>query len=270
VSRKPRGDFQRLNAMNIQAGQIKPGEFPTDRFVAFIDILGFRDLIGRMFSDEPSLFTTLLNALELTKGMAGHVDPQNVRAVTAFSDSVVISEGGPFGTAGVLATVMVLAGELLKKGILCRGGIAVGRTYHANGVVFGEGLLRAYDLERTVANTARIVVDDHVAPSIFFLIDDPIPHLKRDQDGRLVVNVFNYFWEAAEIETQKGDVGEYLPGAVDVVGLSQARQGLEAALRRARSVGRTDIVEKVVWIINEFNETIDAFPDIQIPPIDVE
>ena len=83
-----------LHRMNIKAGQIRPGEFPTDRFVAFIDILGFRDLIGRMFSDEPSLFATLLTALQIAKAMAEGVDPENVRTVTAFSDSIVISEGG--------------------------------------------------------------------------------------------------------------------------------------------------------------------------------
>src|SRR6266852_1899277 len=138
------GPFDRLYKQNLEVGQIRVGEFPAERFVAFIDILGFRDLIGRMFGDEPALFKTVLDALEHSKWMAEAPDPENVRAVTAFSDSVVISEGGRFGMAGVIATVRAFAGELLKRGILCRGGIARGRTYHANGIVFGEGMVRAY------------------------------------------------------------------------------------------------------------------------------
>src|SRR5207245_1212687 len=99
-----------------------------------------------------------------SKWMADATDPENLYAVTAFSDSVVISEGGRFGMSGVIAIVRALAGELLKRGILCRGGIAQGRTYHANGIVFGEGMVRAYDLERDVAKTARIVIAHEVAP----------------------------------------------------------------------------------------------------------
>ena len=89
--RQPPDPFDRLHKENLEAGQIRPGEFPTERFVAFIDILGFRDLIGRMFSDEPALFKTVLDALEHSKWMSEARDPENVRAVTAFSDSVWFS-----------------------------------------------------------------------------------------------------------------------------------------------------------------------------------
>jgi len=54
--------FDTLHKQNLEAGQIRPGEFPTERFVAFIDIIGFRDLIERMFSDEPTLFKTVLSS----------------------------------------------------------------------------------------------------------------------------------------------------------------------------------------------------------------
>ncbi|HKO63492.1 MAG TPA: hypothetical protein VJV03_20170, partial [Pyrinomonadaceae bacterium] len=128
-----------------------------------------------MFTNEPQLFKTVLQVLKLAKSFADVPDPENMRAITAFSDSVVVTSGGPFGTAGLFATVGVLAGELLKRGILCRGGIARGRMYHADGILFGEALVRAYDLERHVAKMPRIVIDDDVAPAVFFLIDDQVP-----------------------------------------------------------------------------------------------
>ena len=168
-------DRQRLHALDVRLGQIKRGEFPDERFVAFIDLLGFRDVLNRMFTNEPQLFKTVLQVLKLAKSFADVPDPENMRAITAFSDSVVVTSGGPFGTAGLFATVGVLAGELLKRGILCRGGIARGRMYHADGILFGEALVRAYDLERHVAKMPRIVIDDDVAPAVFFLIDDQVP-----------------------------------------------------------------------------------------------
>jgi hypothetical protein len=41
-----------------------------------------------------------------------------------------------------------------------RGGIATGSTYHKGNVVFGQGLINAFDLERYVAVYPRIVVDE--------------------------------------------------------------------------------------------------------------
>jgi len=59
--REARQRFEQMHESNLEAGQIRPGQFPTDRFVAFIDIIGFRDFIERMFNDEPELFGILLD-----------------------------------------------------------------------------------------------------------------------------------------------------------------------------------------------------------------
>jgi hypothetical protein len=233
-SQLPRS-FQALHEANLRAGQTIPGQFPTDRFVAFIDILGFRDLIDRMFRDEPELFRTLLEALETAKAMSEGSDPENVRAVTAFSDSVVISEGGPFGTAGVLAYVRILTGRLLMKGVLCRGGIAKGRTYHAEGILF--------------------------------LVEDPIPRLKRDKDGKLFVNCFNYFWKPREIRSTRLRPDGSWDGELDESGLMQARRALVDALARAKAVTDPCVLGKVLWAVEQFNETLDQVPSSKITPI---
>jgi len=171
--------------------------------------------------------------------------------------------------AGLIATVRAFAGELLKRGILCRGGIARGRTYHANGIVFGEGIVRAYDLEHDVAITARIVIADDVARSIHFLIDDPIPLVKRDADERLILNVFNYFWKRADISSEKALSGDHWGGAVDEPGLLQARSGLMDALSRAqsKSIEKPRILEKAIWAVKQFNETLQQVQGLRIPPI---
>jgi hypothetical protein len=147
----PRSDFDRLSKLDRELGQIKGGKFPDERFVAFIDILGFRDVLDRMFTNERQLFKTVLQGLELAKSFADSPDPENMRAITAFSDSVVITSGGPLGTAGLFATVGVLAGEFLKRESCAVAALLVGVCTMRTGVLFGEGLVRAYDLEREVA-----------------------------------------------------------------------------------------------------------------------
>lgn len=270
TKRKKRGsplsDIERLHALDLRLGQIKRGEFPDERFVAFIDLLGFRDVLNRMFTNEPQLFKTVLQVLELAKAFADAPDPENMRAITAFSDSVVVTSGGPFGTAGLFATVGVLAGEFLKKGILCRGGIARGRMYHADGILFGEALVRAYDLERHVAKMPRIVIDDDVAPAVFFLIDDQVPRVKRDRDGKLILNVFAHFWERADIDSPNILVGDHWGGSADEKGLLLVRGVLQNALSRAQS-GNADIFEKIRWAAGQFNETLQEIQTTTIEPL---
>lgn len=264
--RVPLSDFQRLHTLDLRLGQIKRGEFPDERFVAFIDLLGFRDVVNRMFTNEPQLFKTVLQVLELAKSFADTPDPENMRAITAFSDSVVVTSGGPFGTAGLFATVGVLAGEFLKRGILCRGGIARGRMYHADGILFGEALVRAYDIERNVAKMPRIVIDDNVAPAVFFLIDDQVPRVKRDRDGKLILNVFAHFWDRADIDSPNILVGDHWGGSADERGLLLVRGVLEDALSRAQS-GDPNVLEKVRWAAGQFNETLQEIQNSTIEPL---
>ena len=255
-----------------ELGQIRRGEFPDERFVAFIDILGFRDILDRMFTNERELFTTVLEVLEYAKSFADVPDPENMQAITAFSDSVVITSGGPFGTAGLFATVRALAGEFLTRGILCRGGISRGRMYHADGILFGEGLVRAYDLERCMAHTPRILIADDVAPAIYYLIEDPIPRVKRDKDGKLFLNVYNYFWRNTDISSPDAIVGDRWGGSANEKGLLLARRGLLDALSRARTMNppKPGVLEKVSWSVAQFNDTLQEIRTDAILPIPLD
>ncbi|HKP01855.1 MAG TPA: hypothetical protein VJU77_00710 [Chthoniobacterales bacterium] len=51
---------------------------------------------------------------------------------------------------------------LSRLSILTRGAIARGSTYHKKRIIFGEGLNRAYELERRAAVYPRIIVTDEV------------------------------------------------------------------------------------------------------------
>jgi hypothetical protein len=92
--------------------------------------------------------------------------------------------------------VSVIAIAALKMGFLIRGGVAKGKLYHANGVVFGEAMVRAYQLESRVAVYPRVVVADEL------IIGKPEakfgPWIRRDFDGLLCVDYFfNLIWAAS-------------------------------------------------------------------------
>lgn len=132
-----------------------------DRVVAFIDILGFRALVAR-FSAEPVLHKQLHGALAKIKSIKSFSGDANTAQkeleTSVFSDSIVIS-GAPSQLPVIIWTCVGLQAELLANGVLTRGGISIGRTYHNDDVLYGEGMIRAYDLESKAAIYPRVILD---------------------------------------------------------------------------------------------------------------
>jgi hypothetical protein len=55
---------------------------------------------------------------------------------------------------------------LIEKGLLLRGAITIGEMERSYGVLFGPGLISAYELERDYATYSRIVVHNQLLKSI--------------------------------------------------------------------------------------------------------
>lgn len=83
-----RHSVQIQHESNLRA-RIKRGQFPENRVVAFIDIIGFADLNERMFGAEPELFRTLLRALELTKSFADNALTGHLKSTRRHFSAIV-------------------------------------------------------------------------------------------------------------------------------------------------------------------------------------
>jgi len=128
------------------------------RVVLFLDILGFRDLVKNHREAE------ILDALSIPKELAGHYpfDGSTHMELSAFSDSIVVSERiiSNFNVQRMIGYSAFLYLRFLAKGILTRGGIALGNLHHRDGVVFGPALNEAYQLESELAFYPRIVISN--------------------------------------------------------------------------------------------------------------
>jgi hypothetical protein len=150
--------------------------------------------------------------------------------ITAFSDSLCISApttpGNPGATlvhaAGVCWLAAHASRELLRLGILIRGGITIGHLYHRGAFAIGRGLVTAYELEQR-ANFPRILVDPELAVAIEQLPGatksrlaeqlsprGPVaePLLQRDSDGSWMVDTIPRVpsgdsWKADEVTVRQ-------------------------------------------------------------------
>jgi hypothetical protein len=148
-----------------------PGPVYRPAVITFLDVLGFRDLVGR--TDDPA---EVRRVLRLLRGFASQPDPlapedgdadgpvdfEMTRSI-AFSDSIVRIRffDTDYPTGALFHEVIDLLhaqGELAGHDVLVRGGVTVGQVYLEGDLVFGPGFVRAYDLESQFANHPRIVI----------------------------------------------------------------------------------------------------------------
>ena len=127
------------------------------RIVAFVDILGFKTIIEDSVCDT-SLRRKALEATEIIHSRRG--GKIEGTQVTTFSDSAVIS--CPLNMRNALFYTIIdiihLQLELGNKGLMLRGGIAIGDVYHDDDIVFGLAMNEAYFLESKVAKFPRVVI----------------------------------------------------------------------------------------------------------------
>lgn len=119
-----------------------------DRYVAFLDILGFSELTKKA-DQHPNWRAWLKDCI----GTLNNTLPTTVEATgfryVQFSDSIVISvHRSPEGLNALLWGIQMLVRNMLSRNILLRGGIAAGNFHHDDQLMFGPALIRAYSFEQ--------------------------------------------------------------------------------------------------------------------------
>lgn len=169
------------NKLNIPEGKTLPKTSTwvdyVDSIVVFIDILGFQELINESYSkknskgnkeiiakiyDSVQIIRTILN-IDEQNNIDEQFDIENKYFVACFSDSIVISF--PYNKTNELLDslnqIQLLLINLSTNGIIVRGGITRGLIYTSQmfQIIFGPGLVEAYQLESKAAHYPRIILD---------------------------------------------------------------------------------------------------------------
>lgn len=142
----------------------------SERICCFLDVLGFREHIKGTLNedgtDNERRIRAIGDALDAVREVV-QVERRVAAAgkrTTQFSDSLVISfpvnkESGVFYA---LLEIMWVQMNLVKRGILCRGGIARGKLIHTNQLIFGPAMIDAHALESKAANYPRVILEQSI------------------------------------------------------------------------------------------------------------
>lgn len=163
---------------------------PDFHFIAFLDILGFSNMVKSDF-ESPSQNKTFCNKLFKIYNYTSSLHESSMGLnIIQFSDSIVLSV--PFSEETFSQFLSVIAKyqyDLFCEGIICRGGIAYGKHFFKEGFLFSNGLIEAYRIESEIAKYPRIVVSTDLIELIYKNgdIDKDIPLLKEN-DGLFFVD----------------------------------------------------------------------------------
>lgn len=167
------------------------------RIIAFIDILGFKNIVRN--ENECEKINAILKIPYLIRRDAS---PKILKLsgvmMTSISDSIVISVkiNDPSAMNKIVRIVSVLAQSLLSyAGLLLRGGISLGKIVHDEEIVYGPGLVNAYELESKLAIYPRIIISEKDLDEIVhqhkqISAKNHYEEFKKDKDGILYLDIF--------------------------------------------------------------------------------
>lgn len=247
------------------------------RIVAFIDILGFKEMVKQSEYD-PTKIELLYSVLDYLKDWETS-DKWNLKLVeieedaqkkgvenfdirgktnsTSFSDSIVVSVKVDNNVNEMTSTLIVnlayIGAILIEKGILFRGGLTIGNIIHnQNGTVFGQGLIDAYLLETKSAKYPRIVLSDKLIKELNY----PLETKKKRYPFHQYVNRFDDgcigFHQMIYYQVTENWIGTTTDKLIS--SLTNVRKVIIKGLDS--SFENPEIFEKYRWIKEQYNKLI--------------
>jgi hypothetical protein len=210
--------------------------------------LGFRALVARLGKDTGAVesLREILKEVHKPK-LPGVADPASVGYRTqSISDAVAIStDPTPEGLLMLFGSLNQLTFGLLQEGYFVRGAIVRGRLYHDNAIIFGDALIRAYDLETTVAKYPRIVVHSQVIAGL------PLGVLGESCKSNVVASEDGPFFLNTLSRTNHD-----LLISRDQVMFERYREVKEKLQRYREAIDNPAHFEKLKWFVAYWNKSI--------------
>lgn len=235
-----------------------------ERYCAFVDILGFRQLVERL-NDDAGQFDALRNLLMRVHGTHSRTSPEKRASdfrAQSISDAVAISATPTQeGLMDILEALQLLSVDLLVEGYFVRGAVVRDSLYHDDRMVFGKALVRAYSFESEVARYPRILVAREVREDIIRFSAKPnnatsrpkIECLRQSSDGPMYLNVLE---PVVSLFKKKEHPYEKLTSAEEALYRSYLSIRDRIKERYEESMDTPRHFEKVRWFARYWNEEI--------------
>jgi hypothetical protein len=245
-----------------------------EQFTAFVDFLGFSEASSKI--DDSTRLKVLDLLLSISRlrgefdvkstpqesGMIHNIQP----AMSTFSDHIVISYPlnpilASTGSERFAAFFVLhhfqhlltsIAAAALRIGFLVRGGATIGKLYHSQGVVFGEAMIEAFQLESRTSVYPRVVLSTKITSHPTW---GTIPQIgiSKDVDGLYHVDYFTMLLSKSAPPGPDHNAGVKAWFADVVAIISKNLVELERA-------GKLNELAKWAWFSHQFKSGLEKPP----------
>ena len=250
--------------MNIKAFSSKKGaegqvyKF-SEKAVAFIDILGFERLIELAEQlDNPGELIQFLDKALAEEFSKSYIDRDQFK-LKLFSDCISIStEPLPQNILMLIRITASIQRNLAQKGITLRGGIAVGKHFENENMIFSKALVVAHLLEKKFAYYPRVLIFSKI---LDYVPDEQLTADKSkygttfigtDSDGYLFVDYLDNIRHVLET-TSDSNVQ-----AVCIMVLQMHRECIQQYTEEIKT--KSEIGKKYSWMATYHNRKVSDCP----------
>lgn len=247
-----------------------------ERILAFIDILGFKNMIAESEKnvnkikkihraleflknqEKNETWNTELVEIEESaqyKGIEKFIISDKISCM-CFSDSIIVSIPAKDKINEYVSTLITrisfIGAKLMTEGILLRGVITIGNLLHSDGIIMGQALIDAYELEKNVAGDARIIISQKLLEKMNYPIREKKysypyhEYLMRFNDGCVGFHQMMYYQVLQSWENMNKDKMRQELEKMRQVIIS----GLDSFFQNPK------VFQKYYWLMNQYNNLI--------------
>ncbi len=244
-------------------------EFYQKKLIVFLDILGFSNIVEESVN-KPSRIWEIWDFLDISahllNGISNYdikiydVDPKQYRYY-AFSDSIMVT--CPYKSyidfLVLCSFLMYYQYKLWSKKTFLRGVIVLDDLYEEKSenkeIVFGPGIIKAYNLEESLARWPRILIDDSVlcTKTVADKQYDSIEYLQTDSKGLTFVDYLRFLFHMFAFND---DLDSKIFYFIDPFKIFERHK---LAIKRAKIIEHQD---KYLPLVNYHNSTISRYRDL--------
>jgi hypothetical protein len=245
-----------------------------EQFTAFVDFLGFSE-VSKGTDDTTRL--KVLSLLQSLSALRGEFDIKSIAketgnvsyikpAISTFSDHIVVSFplqpiysemgsdehiGAFFIVTQFMQLLTRIAAAALRIGFLIRGGATIGKLYHTRGVVFGEALIDAFQIESRTSIYPRVVLSQQITRRPMWIENQN--GIVKGNDGLYHFDYFKSLLLDAASPGQKWatTVKEWFDDVVAIVATN---------LTELEKTGKLNELAKWTWFAHEFRSGLERLP----------
>lgn len=217
-----------------------------DYYICYFDILGYRAYFDNSESSKHNKFlASMIIATDSIESVVRNSKTSIKINCKTYSDNFLLY--APKHSTNELKMLQLFASImrkvqirlLMEVGLLVRGGITIGEFYADDSIVFGEGLIRAVELEEKIAIMPRIIIDKDKFNIDFSLLERK-NYLSKDNDGFYFVNYFDY----ESLQLIKGKC----------IGLINENCKYHSTVKDPSKIAHDErIISKYIWLLSKFN-----------------